>query len=83
MSGSYRFMQLLGLLDDAFVSAVRADHNQFMAREERMYRAADEPFAPLRVTADYLFIDLHPENDQRFPITIDDCRSDSPGAVSA
>jgi len=26
---------------------------------------------------EYFFIDLHPENDERFPITIEDCQSDN------
>jgi hypothetical protein len=54
IGASYRFMQILELLDDAFVAKVRLDYDAFLERERRMYKAAGVDYSPFSLAADFI-----------------------------
>ena len=53
-SGGYVYIQADDFIDDACVASVKAGLTAFLAKEKRMYEAADVTFSPFGATAVYL-----------------------------
>ena len=51
----------------------RESEQRFRALARQYLEASDERFAETK--RHFFFIDLFPENEERFPITLDECRN--------